>query len=170
MGQRCQTLVFHLRRTWNSSVELLRFFIWRNSSIRHTPWERLRFACAAREAEAFGTWRKPCSIYSAFMCSSSESLVLYARILTIIGRAWTLSSVKNLNLRVTQSLFDMCVILCEFHMHGTSYFFPCSWLQNYLSFSSKVSDWSEESGFSNPWIVSSYDLYLARLTSGVYRK
>ena len=35
-------------------LKLLRLLIWRNSSIRHTPWEHLRFTCAAREAEAFG--------------------------------------------------------------------------------------------------------------------
>ena len=109
--------------TWNTSVELLRL-IWRNSSIRHTPWKRLRFTCAAREAEAFGTWRKSCIIYSAFMCSSSESLVLHTHEY-LIGRAWTLSSVKHLDSRVSQSLFDMCVTLHDFHVHGTSYFSPC---------------------------------------------
>ena len=39
----------------------------------------------------------------------------------LIGRAWTLSGAKHLNLRVSQSLFDMCVTLCELHVHGTSY-------------------------------------------------
>ena len=43
----------------------------------------------------------------------------------LIDRAWTLSSIKHLNLRVSQSLCDMCVTLREFHVHGTSYFSPC---------------------------------------------
>ena len=54
--------------------------------IKHMPRVRLRFTCTAREAEAFGTKRKPCIIYSAFMRLSSESLVLQAGIFNRRGK------------------------------------------------------------------------------------